>query len=714
MANVPHAVRAKAIDRRMALAVSRASAARIEPLEQRTLLSVAVDEPAFKDFMGVNTHAAAGFDVNLYGPVFDLVRDYHNLNWDITNDTSRTQTFPYAANGVNWDNDYGKWVVGGFKIDSSIQVENFGDAQWKDPAADAYKYGYAFAKYFGSTGKNEISSVEIGNEVTSLSDSVYMTIFKNMAQGIRDADPNMKIATCNLTTGASGTYAKSVSLFVGSENLVDIYNVHSYPFLNLYPTWERSFPEDTRLTYLTDVQNIITWQNAHDPTAQTWLTEFGYDTTTKPNPTTGTFSQMKHVTETQMAQYLVRSWLNFSAMDLDRAYMFYYNDSDSPTLFGGSGLTRNFQPKPAYYAVQHLQQTLGNYKFSGAIQQNTNGLYVFAFEKSGDPTDQIWVAWSATGTGTSASRTISGLPGAVTSAEIMPLVTGPATAAAYSTTPGSITLDVGETPTYIHISVNGSIGGVVFNDANGNGVKDAGDAGIQGRTVYEDANNNNVLDAGEQTATTDINGAYSLIKLIAGNHYVREIVPAGWAQTTSAGGGSILVSVPAGQAISGKNFGVWQPAVVAAPITLQGEAATFSGGTKKATNHAGYLGTGFADFGGNLSSVQWTFTNPTAELKKLQFRYANANKTNRPTTVYVNNVNVGVLNFAPTGSWTTWVTTSLNATLTSGTNTIKLVAGSAGGPNLDQLVISSATTSSAATTLAATTEVKKKKLVQSL
>jgi uncharacterized delta-60 repeat protein len=51
----------------------------------------------------------------------------------------------------------------------------------------------------------------------------------------------------------------------------------------------------------------------------------------------------------------------------------------------------------------------------------------------------------------------------------------------------------------------GSISGTVFNDANNNGVRDAGEAGAPGVTVYQDLNNNGVYDAGLGTyASTDV------------------------------------------------------------------------------------------------------------------------------------------------------------------------------------------------------------------
>lgn len=51
----------------------------------------------------------------------------------------------------------------------------------------------------------------------------------------------------------------------------------------------------------------------------------------------------------------------------------------------------------------------------------------------------------------------------------------------------------------------GSISGVVFNDANANGVRDAGESPLSGWTVYQDLNDNGRLDAGPiNAASTDV------------------------------------------------------------------------------------------------------------------------------------------------------------------------------------------------------------------
>jgi hypothetical protein len=77
-----------------------------------------------------------------------------------------------------------------------------------------------------------------------------------------------------------------------------------------------------------------------------------------------------------------------------------------------------------------------------------------------------------------------------------------------------------------------TIRGEAFLDANASGVKDSGEAGLANWTVYLDANGNGQLDNGEVSTTTDANGNFSFPDLGPGVYKVREVVQAGWAQTT--------------------------------------------------------------------------------------------------------------------------------------------------------------------------------------
>jgi uncharacterized delta-60 repeat protein len=100
-----------------------------------------------------------------------------------------------------------------------------------------------------------------------------------------------------------------------------------------------------------------------------------------------------------------------------------------------------------------------------------------------------------------------------------------------------------------------SIAGAVFNDANGNGVRDAGEAGLGGRTVWIDLDNDKIVDSNETTTTTDASGNYKLSNLAAGTYKVRQLLPGGWAQTTPANGYGINVTIATNQSVCGKLFG---------------------------------------------------------------------------------------------------------------------------------------------------------------
>jgi hypothetical protein len=97
-----------------------------------------------------------------------------------------------------------------------------------------------------------------------------------------------------------------------------------------------------------------------------------------------------------------------------------------------------------------------------------------------------------------------------------------------------------------------SIRGQVFEDTNGNGVKDSIDSGLADRTVFLDQNSNNVLDADEPSVTTDAGGNYSFTLLRPGTYTVREIVSSIWTQTTPNPGS---IPAPSGSTASGVNFG---------------------------------------------------------------------------------------------------------------------------------------------------------------
>jgi len=128
---------------------------------------------------------------------------------------------------------------------------------------------------------------------------------------------------------------------------------------------------------------------------------------------------------------------------------------------------------------------------------------------------------------------------------------------------------------------------------------------------------------------------------------------------------------------------------VAATADYQAESGTISQGVVE-SNHAGYTGSGFVNLDNVVGSyVQFSVTAASAGAASLVFRYANGTTADRPMDISVNGTTVAAArSFPGTGAWTTWEDSTLNTTLTAGTNTIRVTSTTAnGGPNLDRLQV---------------------------
>ena len=372
--------------------------------------------------MGINGHTVQ-FRPQLYRPVATLVRDYHPAEWDLGKDSASVPPFPMARNGVDWNRVYGSWRREGWRVDVSVMFESLPRDQWKDLAANSRAYGESFGRAFGPSGTNAlVEAVEIGNEPGKFSDADYRLLFENMARGFKAGDSRLRVATCALTTGKSHDYAKSVECVAGLEALYDVLNVHSYAQLEGWPTWRRSFPEDPRLKeYLPDIRRLCEWRDAHAPGKEVWLTEFGYDSATHPPDPKTEFKQWVGVTDEQQAQWTVRSWLLFATLPVQRAYLYFFNDEDAAQIHGASGLTRHFQPKPAFHAAAHLQRTLGDYRFARVVLDRPGEALLYEFAHATDGHRRIWVAWSPTGSGRTATLELPTVEGSIQRVERMPL-----------------------------------------------------------------------------------------------------------------------------------------------------------------------------------------------------------------------------------------------------------------------------------------------------
>ena len=401
-------------------------------------------KPLMRDFIGINAHTVQ-FKPELYAPICRLVRDYHPFDWDIDGSTAKQRPFPIAQHidwndesgrfrsrhaPVNWHELYASWQKAGFEIDACVQFGNGATPEkWTNIDADAYRYGKAFAEYFGPSGANKlVTSVEIGNEPAGSKEfqkddyAGYKRIFTAMARGVRDGDPKLTILTATAEAprdGKTDGWSLPLALFEDSGVLYDVINIHKYALIRGWPTFERVNPEDPKLDYKGVLQPSIDWRDKHAPGKEVWITEFGFDASTKQPDPKGQWKDWKDSTDLEQAQWIVRSFLFFSELDLARAYLYWFNDNDTPSFHASSGVTRFLEPKPSYWAMGHLYRSLGDYRFSRTVEKTDGRAWVFEYVHETDPSQLVWVAWSPTRGGQEATQTLN-LPGKVVNAERMP------------------------------------------------------------------------------------------------------------------------------------------------------------------------------------------------------------------------------------------------------------------------------------------------------
>ena len=326
-----------------------------------TGLSAAPIPPVpLKDFLGICGHTVQ-FHPDRYAGVVSVVRDYHPVAWDLADDTATPAPLPFAKNRVSWEQIYGSWNKAGMRVHASLMIDSIPPTKWKNLETDARAYGLAFAQMAGPGVKNWLEAVEIGNEPGNYSDADYARAFDAMTAGIREGDPKLKIATCNVTAGKGGKYDKPLSLFLTRLDRVDIFTVHTYAQTDGWPTWHRTFPEDPATPYLKDVRDVIAWRDAHAPGKPVWVTEFGWDCPTSLAGRKGDFAKWAgNVSDAAQAAYLVRSIPLFLNEGVERADIYFFDDKDEPQMHAASGIMRNGKPKPSWYALRQMQSLLGD------------------------------------------------------------------------------------------------------------------------------------------------------------------------------------------------------------------------------------------------------------------------------------------------------------------------------------------------------------------
>ncbi len=150
----------------------------------------------------------------------------------------------------------------------------------------------------------------------------------------------------------------------------------------------------------------------------------------------------------------------------------------------------------------------------------------------------------------------------------------------------------------------GTVSGLKFEDKNANGVKDAGDGGLDGWTIYVDYNANSTKDSGEPSAVTSGGGTYTISGVDPGSWKLREVAQSGWTCSYPSPC-SHAINVISGGSVTGKEFGNWTTGSVSG-VKFEDKN---SSGTKDAGDGvlAGWIIKAYKDDGdGTLSVAEGT------------------------------------------------------------------------------------------------------------
>jgi hypothetical protein len=144
------------------------------------------------------------------------------------------------------------------------------------------------------------------------------------------------------------------------------------------------------------------------------------------------------------------------------------------------------------------------------------------------------------------------------------------------------------------------------------------------------------------------------------------------------------------------------PAGCAIGATCEAETALLGGGVVTSTLHAGYTGTGFADYqGSGTGFVEWTVSVPTAGTYNLNVRYGNGGTGDRPMSIQVNGTTVVSSMSFPVTGWTSWTVRTQSVSLPAGSVRIRATE-LPNGPNVDHLVVTGGATPTPTNTPVAT------------
>jgi hypothetical protein len=286
--------------------------------------------------------------------------------------------------------------------------------------------------------------------------------------GVKNADPDMKLVMGGLTHKGledNFSYIEEMRQWC-IENRTDKQFV--YDVINVHHYCGQISPEEAKIKET--IQQLVDYRDQYLPDCEIWLTEFGWETSIYDTPFSalevGSFSR-----EEVQAQRIVREYLLLSSTGIDRAaqYMLRNSQNNGRTQHSSSGFTTikgEWYPKPSWYYVYTMKNTLKGMYFTGEQVSNNPNVLVYKYSNESQDTT-VYAVWCPTSNEVSEYDYQLSLYNNPKSARLVELTEGSTDGEISDLTinRGTVTFDVSERPVFVVTTTNTSS---LYDNVSGN------------------------------------------------------------------------------------------------------------------------------------------------------------------------------------------------------------------------------------------------------
>jgi|GEM_PF-4244431 len=250
-------------------------------------------------------------------------------------------------------------------------------------------------------------------------------------------------------------------------------------------------------------------------------------------------------------------------------------------------LTAALQPKPAYYAYQTMTRELDGYRFLRVRRGLPASLEAYEFSKEGQHKLLIWALGGQTVHWPFVLEQVGGTVRRVTHTGAVSLLTDGGSGDPDGQADGRIAMAIGPDPLYLEGLVTrlGHIGGVVFHDRNGNGLRETEEPGLGEATLQVFTAQALFIDERRTSGSGQTAGAYTFADLEPGRYRLRVMPPPGFAPAAAevmvdvVGEQTTALDVPLQPYVAAPPL--WEQeaeaGVLTGPMTIQSDAAASGG-----------------------------------------------------------------------------------------------------------------------------------------